>query len=208
MPEEKITKVKLLTNNLSEYFSLSYNRKNLSLAVALLESLNVKLKPSLFDKLRSTPGRFNLIKNGEQLIVIDFAHTPDALINIGNELTSTYKNKKIITVMGCGGDRDPLKRPLMASAVEKFSDFTYITSDNPRFEDPYSIIKDIEKGMINTNFESIVDRSCAVQKAIRNHSNSIILITGKGHENYIDQNGTKTYYSDEEEVKKVLNDLL
>lgn len=185
----------------NEYFRVKYNLKNLSLAVSILESLGFEIKES-FEKLRPTPGRYNIIENGNGKVIIDFAHTPDAIENISKELKETYPRKKLIIVFGCGGDRDRTKRPLMASAASKFADYIIVTSDNPRFEDPSIIIKDTIKGITIKNYEMIEDRSLAIEKALKLYSGEIILIAGKGHENYIDQNGIKKEYSDEAEVLK------
>jgi UDP-N-acetylmuramoyl-L-alanyl-D-glutamate--2,6-diaminopimelate ligase len=198
--------VALVNNDIeieNPYFKIPYNLKNLSLARKILISLGFDIKNE-FEGLRPTPGRFNILNNKEASgkVVIDFAHTPDAIKNICAELKSIYPGQKLIVVFGCGGDRDKTKRPLMAKAASEFADYIYVTSDNPRFEDPLEIINDTAKGILICEFELIEDRASAIKASMNKYPNEIILIAGKGHENYIDQNGTKTFYSDEEEVVK------
>jgi UDP-N-acetylmuramoyl-L-alanyl-D-glutamate--2,6-diaminopimelate ligase len=115
---------------------------------------------------------------------VDYAHTDDALKNVLRTLKD-LNPARLITVFGCGGDRDRAKRPLMAAAAEELSDWTLITSDNPRREDPEEIIRDVEAGMRRTNFEKITDRENAIRHAIDiARPGDIVLIAGKGHENY------------------------
>ena len=123
----------------------------------------------------------NLLPN----VIIDYAHTPDGLENVLKTINNFAKGK-IITVFGCGGDRDSQKRPLMGSIAEKFSDFIFVTSDNPRTENPKSIINDILSGIKNKDKINIdVNRYCAIEKAINlAKSHDVVLIAGKGHENY------------------------
>jgi UDP-N-acetylmuramoyl-L-alanyl-D-glutamate--2,6-diaminopimelate ligase len=206
MKSEKLEIVRTKSLDTKEYFNISYNKSNLLLALALLEKESIIFNEIELKKLKATPGRFNLCIKNEKMVVIDFAHSPDALLNIGFELRKMYPNKKIVTVMGCGGDRDKTKRPLMGEACAKFSEHVYITSDNPRTEDPMEIMKDIETGVKDQSYTMILDRKEAIKIALKQRD-SIVLVAGKGHENYIDQHGVKTYYSDEEEVMKVLDDL-
>jgi UDP-N-acetylmuramoyl-L-alanyl-D-glutamate--2,6-diaminopimelate ligase len=206
MKSEKLEIVRRQNLETKEYFNISYNRSNLLLALALLEKELITFNKDELEKLEATPGRFNLYIKNKKMVVIDFAHTPDALLNIGLELRKMYPDKKIITVMGCGGDRDKTKRPLMGKTCSEFSDHVYVTSDNPRTEDPMEIMKDIEAGIQGNNYTLILDRKEAIKNSLEQRD-SIVLIAGKGHENYIDQGGVKTYYSDEEEVMKVLDDL-
>ncbi len=202
---EKLKFIEPIENVNHNYFSISYNKKNLSLATSVLNDFNVGISKDDYHSLKETPGRFNIIKKGETTVIIDFAHTPDALLNIGRELKKTYPS--VITVMGCGGDRDREKRSLMAKACEEFSEKVFVTSDNPRTENPLQIIDDIVLGFKSKNYECVEDRALAIKKAIEENHGKIILVAGKGHEKYIDQAGQKRYYSDEDEVKKVLNAL-
>lgn len=150
------------------------------------------------------PGRLERILNKKgSNVFVDYAHTDDALKNV---LFSLYKIKpsgaKIITVFGCGGDRDKGKRPLMAKVASQGSDLVIVTSDNPRTEDPNSIIDDIEKGM-SQKWEREVDREVAIKKALEiARSNDIVLIAGKGHEDYQIIGTEKKYFSDQKIVRE------
>ena len=131
-------------------------------------------------------GRLQLVPNSLGLkVYVDFAHSDDALINV-LECLQELKKGRIITVFGCGGDRDQSKRPKMAQAAEDYSDFSIVTSDNPRSEDPHEIARQIIKGFKNKqNYEIELDRKAAIQKAIDMASpDDIVLIAGKGHETY------------------------
>ncbi|MBE7411172.1 MAG: UDP-N-acetylmuramoyl-L-alanyl-D-glutamate--2,6-diaminopimelate ligase [Leptospiraceae bacterium] len=156
--------------------------------------------------LKSVPGRFQKIydNSGEKLAIVDYAHTPDALENViqsARELTQ----KRLVTLFGCGGDRDKTKRPLMGEIAEKYSDLVIVTSDNPRTEDQEKIIDDIVSGFSKnyTNFYRISDRSEAIQKGVKLlKQGEILLVCGKGHEDYQILGKKKIYFSDEEEIKK------
>jgi UDP-N-acetylmuramoyl-L-alanyl-D-glutamate--2,6-diaminopimelate ligase len=115
---------------------------------------------------------------------VDYAHTPDALENV-LKVIRTLSPSRIITVFGCGGDRDAGKRPMMAAAAENNSDLVIITSDNPRSEDPMSIIRQVEKGMQGKRHETYLDREAAIRRAVElAGAGDIILVAGKGHETY------------------------
>ncbi|WP_270940111.1 UDP-N-acetylmuramoyl-L-alanyl-D-glutamate--2,6-diaminopimelate ligase [Romboutsia lituseburensis] len=154
--------------------------------------------------LKNTPGvkgRFENIKNDEGLtVIVDYAHTPDALENVLNTSKEFVKGK-IITVVGCGGDRDKTKRPIMGKIAQQKSDISIITSDNPRTESPSLIIKDMLKGidMDNDNFMVIEDRKEAIYKAIElANVGDVVMIAGKGHENYQIVGTTKHHFDDKE----------
>ncbi len=153
-------------------------------------------------KVKGIPGRFELIKNSQDIIVIvDYAHKPDGLKNVLSTIKE-FCTGRIITVFGCGGDRDRGKRPIMAKISSKLSDYTIITSDNPRNENPETIIKQIESGIIGNNYEKITDRRKAIKKAISMaRKGDAVLIAGKGHENY-QILGDKTIHLDDKEVAK------
>lgn len=149
------------------------------------------------EKLDKVPGRFNSIKlsNGATAVV-DFAHTPDGIEKILTAIKQLPFNR-IITVFGCGGNRDKGKRPKMGQIAEKLSDFVVVTSDNPRFENPELILDDIESGMASNKHICIVDRKQAVRYAIdSSRRNDVIAICGKGAEEYQDINGVKSPYND------------
>ena len=133
---------------------------------------------------------------------ISFAHTLNGIKNILTAIKE-LNPKRLITVFGCGGNRDKGKRPLMGEIAEKLSDFTIITSDNPRFENPELIIDDVERGMTTDKFVRIVDRTKAVEVAINlSRKGDIVAILGKGAEKYQDINGVKSPYSDFEVINQ------
>lgn len=201
---DKIKKVKTITNLESEFLQIEYNKKNLSLALECLNHFRYDVENINVNELIAPPGRYNVTAYGSGFVIVDFAHTPDALENICKEIRKTYKDKKLITIFGCGGNRDKEKRPLMAKKASLYSHFLYITSDNPRNESPDVIIGDIEKGA-DVNYQTILDRKQAIVKAMKNWKNEIILIAGKGHENYIESNGIKIPYSDQAVIDEVIN---
>jgi UDP-N-acetylmuramoyl-L-alanyl-D-glutamate--2,6-diaminopimelate ligase len=142
------------------------------------------------------------------IAIVDYAHTPDALLNVLATIKKLKKGfEQIITVVGCGGDRDKTKRPVMAEVACEHSDKVIFTSDNPRSEDPAQIIKDMEAGVgsaARRKYISIVDRREAIKTAINlANKEDIILIAGKGHEKYQDIKGVKNHFDDKEEVKKM-----
>jgi UDP-N-acetylmuramoyl-L-alanyl-D-glutamate--2,6-diaminopimelate ligase len=150
---------------------------------------------------------------GNRTLVIDFAHTPEALETILIAIRRAFPTARVLTLFGCGGDRDRTKRPLMGAAAARYSDHVILTSDNPRTEDPEEIIDDILAGMRSEDREVIVERPCAVARLFDFLSERlaeepwVVLIAGKGHERYIDRNGHKSYYSDQDEVERNLRRL-
>ena len=138
--------------------------------------------------------------------MIDYAHTPDAIESVARELKQSFPEKELIVLFGCGGDRDKSKRPLMAQAAEKYAKKVILTSDNPRFEDPQSIINDIKIGFESNIYEIIVDRKESILKALSMLNRNVLLIAGKGHEEYLDIKGIKEEYSDIVTVKDFIND--
>ncbi len=165
----------------------------------------------VLSQLTSAEGRFDYaISPVERIItIVDYAHTPDALINVLNTIKNLRKgNEQVITVVGCGGDRDKTKRPLMAEAACEYSDKVIFTSDNPRSEDPAEILKDMEQGL-NTaakrKYISIVDRKEAIKTALSlANKEDIILIAGKGHEKYQEIKGVKYPFDDMKVVKEIV----
>ena len=175
-----------------------------------LESVEVL---RLMSELDSVSGRFQYLISEEKITaIVDYAHTPDALKNVLETVNSIRtKNEKLITVVGCGGDRDKTKRPIMAHIASALSDKVIFTSDNPRTENPEQIIKDMEVGVQPQNFKktmSIVDRNQAIKTACQlANANDIILIAGKGHETYQEINGVKTNFDDYKKVEEFLKKL-
>lgn len=157
-------------------------------------------------KLRAADGRFepHSLKNGA-VAIVDYAHTPDALDNVISTINSIRIAGKLITVVGCGGDRDKTKRPEMAAIAQKGSDILILTSDNPRSENPESILEDMKEGITDmSKVFCITDRREAIKLAaqLASSKNDIILIAGKGHENYQEINGVKHHFDDKEEIMK------
>jgi UDP-N-acetylmuramoyl-L-alanyl-D-glutamate--2,6-diaminopimelate ligase len=159
-----------------------------AVAVAYHEKINFKAIKEGVETVTFAPGRLEPVSAGQPFkVFVDFAHTQDALYNVLGLLKDVARNKRIITVFGCGGNRDRTKRPLMGKTACEFSDRVVITSDNPRFEDPADIIKEIElgvKGLFN-NYDIVADRRKAIEKALNGASaDDIVVIAGKGHEKY------------------------
>jgi UDP-N-acetylmuramoyl-L-alanyl-D-glutamate--2,6-diaminopimelate ligase len=159
-------------------------------------------------ELTGAEGRFDyLISSKERIMaIVDYAHTPDALLNVLAAIKKLKKgNEQVITVVGCGGDRDKTKRPVMAEVACEHSDRVILTSDNPRSEDPAQIIKDMETGLAaayKRKYISITDRKEAIKTAITMAGKEdIILIAGKGHEKYQEIKGVKHHFDDKEVVK-------
>ncbi|MFN3412112.1 MAG: Mur ligase family protein [Exilispira sp.] len=196
----------------------AYNIAHSLAYILVLSIINYNSNPSIFYNLLeesreifsniTIPGRMERIEFMGSDIFIDYAHTADSLKNAILSLKEAgYKN--VITVMGCGGDRDKSKRPLMGKSASQFSTFTIITSDNPRGEEPEDIIKDILKGVINQNYIVCIDRQNAIEKGIdllkKAEKPTALLIAGKGHEDYQEIKGVKYHFSDKEVVKSIIN---
>ena len=160
--------------------------------------------------LKAVEGRFQYLKSTSGVIgIVDYAHTPDALENVLTTIKDIRTgNEKVIAVVGCGGDRDKGKRPLMAKIACELSDKVIFTSDNPRTEKPESIIKDMESGVEPIHFKktlSVCDRRDAIKVACSMaESGDIILIAGKGHEKYQEINGERFPFDDLETLKEML----
>ena len=153
------------------------------------------------------PGRSEMVPNKKEIpIMIDYAHSPESLQNILSAVKS-YTRGRVISVFGCGGDRDKGKRPIMGEISGRIADFTFITSDNPRTEDPEEIVKEIEEGIKKTkgNYKVVVDRKEAIKEAI-NMANKldIIVLAGKGHEPYQEINGKKYPFDERVIVKEII----
>jgi UDP-N-acetylmuramoyl-L-alanyl-D-glutamate--2,6-diaminopimelate ligase len=168
----------------------------------------------LMSELESVSGRFQyIVSNTNITAIVDYAHTPDALENVLNTINDVRtNNEQLITVVGCGGNRDTAKRPVMANIATELSDKVILTSDNPRNEEPEAIIHEMEKGVQAQNFKkvlSITDRLQAIKTACQlAQPNDIILIAGKGHETYQEIKGVRHDFDDMKNVKEILNQLL
>jgi UDP-N-acetylmuramoyl-L-alanyl-D-glutamate--2,6-diaminopimelate ligase len=175
-----------------------------------LESLEVL---RLISELESVSGRFQFIISEKKITaIVDYAHTPDALENVLSTINDIRtKNEQLITIVGCGGDRDRTKRPIMAHIATSMSDKVILTSDNPRSEDPDDIIAEMEQGVEPQNHRktiAITDRKQAIKLACQlAHQNDIILIAGKGHETYQEIKGVRYDFDDMETVKELLEQL-
>ncbi|MFV8341641.1 UDP-N-acetylmuramoyl-L-alanyl-D-glutamate--2,6-diaminopimelate ligase [Flavobacterium sp. XS2P39] len=175
-----------------------------------LESLEVL---RLLSDLESVSGRFQfIVSNSNITAIVDYAHTPDALENVLKTINDIRtKNEQLITVVGCGGNRDKTKRPIMAGIASDLSDKAIFTSDNPRNEDPESIIIEMERGVAPQNYKktlTITDRKQAIKTACQlAQPNDIILIAGKGHETYQEINGVRHDFDDMKMVKEILEQL-
>ena len=185
-----------------------FNAYNLLAIYSIAELCGLKQEEILLglSKLKAAAGRFETyrLKNGA-VAIIDYAHTPDALLNVISTINEIKLGGKLITLVGCGGNRDKTKRPEMAKIAQEGSDVVILTSDNPRFENPDDIIEDMKKGVIdNESLFCITDRRQAIKLAsqLAKDKNDIILVAGKGHETYQEISGVKYHFDDKEEVLK------
>ncbi len=181
-----------------------YNVHNFITTLAIIHELGYSMEDiiKLSETVNPPKGRCQIIpvKDGE--VVIDYAHTPDAVLKIINAFTE-HKTGRIITLVGCGGDRDPKKRPIMGNIASENSDYCIFTSDNPRTEDPAKIMEDIIAGVKKDNYEIELDRRKAIVKALDMlEENDVVLILGKGHEDYQIIGHEKIHLDDAEEVEK------
>ncbi|MBC7399322.1 MAG: UDP-N-acetylmuramoyl-L-alanyl-D-glutamate--2,6-diaminopimelate ligase [Mucilaginibacter sp.] len=200
----------LLIDNDEVWFKMvgtfnAYNLLAVYAAAMLLDQDRSKVLTSL-SKLHGAEGRFDYVISPNKVIgIVDYAHTPDAVQNVLSTIHNIRKGtEKVITVIGCGGDRDKTKRPVMAKVACQWSDKVILTSDNPRSEDPAQIIKDMEAGVTPTaqrNTVSITDRHEAIKTAcMLAQPGDIILLAGKGHEKYQEIKGVKNHFDDKEEL--------
>ncbi len=181
-----------------------------AVAVALFEGIDLEIIKQALKNFAGVPGRLERIDCGQEFTVfVDYAHTPEALENILSTLREFLAKGKLILVFGCGGDRDSSKRPLMGQIAAKLSDYTVITSDNPRSEEPLKIIEDIEKGVGigSKNYRIVLDRFEAIRQGLEIASKGdIVVIAGKGHETYQFLKDVTIPFDDRDVVKKILFD--
>ena len=193
----------------------SFNAYNLLAIYGVAVELGIEKMEALrlLSELESVSGRFQFIVSESKITaIVDYAHTPDALENVLKTIEDIRtKNEQLITVVGCGGDRDKTKRPIMAHIASSMSDKAIFTSDNPRTENPETIIEEMEKGVEPHNFKktvSILDRKQAIKTACQlANPNDIILIAGKGHETYQEINGVRHDFDDLQIVTELLKQL-
>lgn len=204
--ENALTGLVMLVNEIEVHFRLigEFNAYNLLAVYGAAVNLGVESNTALttLSMLAGAEGRFDYVISNKQVIgIIDYAHTPDALENVLATIKKLRKGyEQVITVVGCGGDRDKTKRPIMAQTACDLSDKVILTSDNPRTEDPAQIIADMEAGL-NTaakrKYISIIDRKEAIKAAVTfAKPEDIVLVAGKGHEKYQDINGVKHPFDD------------
>lgn len=177
-----------------------YNIYNMTAVIALLYDLNIDIEVIRYIVTTLNPpiGRMDIINYDSNKIIVDYAHTPDALENI-IDATREFSKKNIIVVVGCGGDRDTSKRPIMAKIATTKADYAIFTSDNPRSEKPEDIIDDMINNLEFDNYEIEINRKKAIQKGIQKlDKDDILLVLGKGHETYQVINDKKIHFDDKE----------
>jgi UDP-N-acetylmuramoyl-L-alanyl-D-glutamate--2,6-diaminopimelate ligase len=216
--DNSLTGLVMVVNDQEVHFRLigEFNAYNLlavfGAAICLAEDKQEVLRN--LSMLTGAEGRFDYMVSGKDKVIaiVDYAHTPDALLNVLATIRKLKRGfEKIITVVGCGGDRDKTKRPIMAEVACEHSDKVIFTSDNPRSEDPAQIIKDMEAGVgaaAKRKYISIVDRKEAIKTAISlADKGDIVLIAGKGHEKYQEIKGVKNHFDDKEVVNEMFEVL-
>lgn len=197
LPEESLPAV----------YKTGFPRLNLELAVAAFKGCGFDFSNKNLSQISLPPGRFQVIESCGKDFIVDYAHTSDALVSVLAQVRDSYPDKKILTVFGCGGDRDRKKRPLMAAAAEEGSDFVIVTSDNPRTENPEQIIEDILEGLKTKNHSVEVDRKKAIELSnTKTNKDWVVVVAGKGHETYQEINGIRHPFDDTEIVRGLKND--
>lgn len=212
--ENQFSGLLLAINNNEVWTKLvgSFNAYNLAAVYGVARLLGLDSTEALIgiSELESVSGRFqHFISEGGVIAVIDYAHTPDALKNVLETINDIRTgNEQVITVVGCGGDRDKAKRPIMGRLASQLSTQVIFTSDNPRSENPQTIIEEIEAGVDPQNFKktiSILDREQAIKTATKfAKKGDIILIAGKGHETYQEVKGKRSHFDDYEKITQLL----
>jgi UDP-N-acetylmuramoyl-L-alanyl-D-glutamate--2,6-diaminopimelate ligase len=215
--ENQLTGLQLKINEQEVWTRLigTFNAYNLLAIYAVAIELGIEKLDALrlLSELESVSGRFQFIVSAAKITaIVDYAHTPDALENVLKTINDIRtKNEQLITIVGCGGDRDKTKRPIMAKIASEMSDKVVLTSDNPRTEDPEVILQEMEAGISAENYKkyvSILDRKQAIKTACQMaNTNDIILIAGKGHETYQEINGVRHDFDDMKIVKEILDQL-
>ena len=186
---------------------LNFNLTNMLLAQRALERIfpDHSFDPSV---LRPLKGRGEIIRAHGKIVVIDYAHTPDALVKITQAVRENLEKNPIL-LFGAGGNRDRSKRTLMGQMAQEYASYTYITTDNPRNEEAKDIIADIERGFSSPRYEVIVSRREAITKAVQNLSkNEVLIVAGKGDEDYIDIKGVHYPHSDQDLIMEALDNCL
>jgi len=186
-----------------------FNIENLVASLIMAEQAGFDLESLIttVPQLKGAPGRMQVLRDGERLFVVDYAHTPDALTQVLVTL-KRHVNNKLWAVFGCGGDRDRGKRPLMTQAALNGSDIAILTSDNPRTEDPEQIFADMKQGIdfAGKTYQEIHDRREAIKFVVKHaQAGDIVVIAGKGHENYQEIDGVRHWFDDVAEVQAAID---
>jgi len=178
-----------------------------ALASAHAVGLDVRSAVLALAKAPQIPGRLEAVPAKRKFqVFVDYAHTDDALLNVVKTCRDLNPNR-LILVFGCGGNRDRAKRPLMGAVADQYADYAFITSDNPRKEDPEAIVRDVETGFKHKNYEKIVDRKLAITRAIAMaQPRDIVLIAGKGHEKYQEFSDHTVPFDDVETAARALEE--
>lgn len=215
--ENQLTGLVLKINNEEVWTKLigSFNAYNILAIYGVALELGIESTEALrlLSELESVSGRFQFVVSTTKITaIVDYAHTPDALENVLKTIENIRtKNEQLFTIVGCGGDRDKTKRPIMANIAASFSDKAIFTSDNPRTENPQTILDEMEAGVEAQNYKktvAILDRKQAIKTACQMaNSGDIILIAGKGHETYQEINGVRQDFDDMQIVQKILKQL-
>lgn len=191
------------TYNVTTNLTSKFNVYNYITSLTIVHEMGYSYKEiiNITKDIKAPKGRCETHKVNKGYAVIDYAHTPDAVLKVVSAYNELKKGR-VITIVGCGGDRDPIKRPIMGEIATRLSDYTILTSDNPRTEDPQKIMDDILKGVSTNNYEVELDRKTAIKKGIEMlQPEDILLILGKGHEDYQIIGHTKIHLDDAEEVE-------
>jgi len=184
-----------------------------AIGVCLAEGIDCNIIREALEKFESVPGRFELVDEGQPFsVIVDYAHTPDGLENI-LKTARQFADKRIIVVFGCGGDRDRTKRPIMGRIAAELADVVIATSDNPRSEDPAFILSEIETGITEAlsegkTYEKIIDRRQAIERALAiAQRDDIVIIAGKGHENYQILKDKTISFDDKEVARQIIRGM-
>lgn len=193
---------------LNTHLAGGFNAYNAAAAfsMAVLSGVDYDVAAAAIKNTPQVPGRFEVISKGNKNVIIDYSHTADSLRQALEAIQHIIKKERpVYTVFGCGGNRDKTKRPVMGKIAAELSDKIIITSDNPRFEDPDEIIEQIAAGITDKEYKVIENREEAIRSAIeRSEENAVILIAGKGHEDYQEIKGVRKFFSDKETAEKYL----
>jgi UDP-N-acetylmuramoyl-L-alanyl-D-glutamate--2,6-diaminopimelate ligase len=185
----------------------AYNATS-AFASAVLNGIDPEVAAEGIKTTSQVPGRFEVVSKKNKKVIVDYSHTSDSLKQALTAVRHIVKNERqVYTVFGCGGDRDNTKRPVMGNIASEMSDKVFVTSDNPRTEDPYKILNQVVGGIKKDNYKVIENREEAIRSAIfESEEDAVILVAGKGHETYQEINGVRSHFSDKEIAEKYLEE--